>query len=119
MRWGLYDMHGYLWEFVSDGWHDTYAQAPADGTSWASSEQPPRRVIRGGSWKDRHESLRSAHRRPIAEDAQDDAVGLRCVKAKAKVTHPGGLNFPRSLPMPRHSVHLPCAIGWSLVHRIR
>ncbi|HEY3967328.1 MAG TPA: formylglycine-generating enzyme family protein [Planctomycetaceae bacterium] len=82
--WGLYDMHGYLWEFVSDGWHDTYAQAPTDGKSWASSERPPRRVIRGGSWKDRHEALRSAHRRPIAEDAKDDAVGFRCVKAKVK-----------------------------------
>lgn len=82
--WGLYDMHGYLWEFVSDAWHDTYSNAPADGSSWKSDEQSPRRVIRGGSWKDRHEALRSAHRRPIAEEAEDDAVGLRCVKAKVK-----------------------------------
>lgn len=80
--WGLYDMHGYLWEFASDAWHETYSEAPADGSSWGSDEQNARRVIRGGSWKDRHEALRSAHRRPIEADAKDDAVGLRCVKAK-------------------------------------
>jgi formylglycine-generating enzyme required for sulfatase activity len=39
-------------------------------------------VIRGGSWKDRYDALRSAHRKPIAADAKDDAVGLRCVKAR-------------------------------------
>jgi formylglycine-generating enzyme required for sulfatase activity len=79
--WGLYDMHGYLWEFVSDAWHDTYDGAPTDGRSWAGKDES-RHVIRGGSWKDRHESLRSAHRRPIEADAKDDAVGLRCVKAR-------------------------------------
>ena len=79
--WGLYDMHGYLWEFVSDAWHEDYSGAPADGTSWAGKEQS-RRVIRGGSWKDRHDALRSAARRPIDPDARDDAIGLRCVKAK-------------------------------------
>ena len=79
--WGLYDMHGYLWEFVSDAWHDDYSGAPADGRSRAGEENTPR-VIRGGSWKDRHEALRSAHRRPFKPDAKDDAVGLRCVKAK-------------------------------------
>jgi formylglycine-generating enzyme required for sulfatase activity len=79
--WGLYDMHGYLWELVSDAWHDDYTGAPADGSSWTGKETS-KRVIRGGSWKDRHESLRSAHRRPIDADAEDDAVGLRCVKAK-------------------------------------
>ena len=82
--WGLYDMHGYLWEFVSDAWHDSYEGAPADGKNWASDSKPNRRVIRGGSWKDRHDALRSANRRPIAEDAADDAVGFRCVKAKVK-----------------------------------
>jgi formylglycine-generating enzyme required for sulfatase activity len=79
--WGLYDMHGYLWEFVSDAWHENYSGAPADGTSWTGDDKSPR-VLRGGSWKDRHEALRSAHRRPINPDAKDDAVGLRCVKAK-------------------------------------
>ncbi len=79
--WGLYDMHGYLWEFVSDGWHDDYTGAPADGSSWAGKETS-KRVIRGGSWKDRAEALRSAHRRPIDAEAKDDAVGVRCVKAK-------------------------------------
>jgi formylglycine-generating enzyme required for sulfatase activity len=80
--WGLFDMHGYLWEFVSDAWHENYEGAPADGRSWSSDERPPQHVIRGGSWKDRYESLRSAVRRPIAADATDDAVGLRCVKVK-------------------------------------
>ncbi len=80
--WGLFDTHGYLWEFVNDAWHENYDGAPADGSSWSNDERPPRYVIRGGSWKDRYESLRSAIRRPIAADATDDAVGLRCVKAK-------------------------------------
>ena len=82
--WGLYDMHGYLWEFVSDAWHETYAGAPADGSRWDSTDEHPRHVIRGGSWKDRHEALRSFHRRSIAFDAKDDAVGLRCVRAKIR-----------------------------------
>ena len=82
--WGLYDMHGYLWEFVSDAWHETYAGAPDDGSAWSSADARARRVIRGGSWKDRHDVLRSAYRRPIDLDAKDDAVGLRCVRAKMR-----------------------------------
>ena len=82
--WGLYDMHGYLWEFVSDAWHETYAGAPADGSSWSSDARDPQRVIRGGSWKDRYYGLRSASRRPIDASAKDDAVGMRCVKAKVR-----------------------------------
>jgi formylglycine-generating enzyme required for sulfatase activity len=79
--WGLYDMHGYLWEFVNDAWHENYSGAPADGTSWTGDDKSLR-VIRSGSWKDRYDALRSAHRRRIDPDAKDDAVGLRCVKAK-------------------------------------
>jgi len=81
--WGLYDMHGYLWEFVSDAWHEDYAGAPDDGNSWDAGKAT-KRVIRSGSWKDRYEALRSAHRRPIDDDAKDDAVGLRCIKAKVR-----------------------------------
>jgi formylglycine-generating enzyme required for sulfatase activity len=80
--WGLYDMHGYLWEFVADPWHENYQDAPRDGKVWTSAETAPRRTIRGGSWQDRHEFLRSATRRPFESAAKNDGVGLRCVKAQ-------------------------------------
>lgn len=48
---GLYDMNGSVWEWVSDCWHNSYKGAPSDGRSW--DEQYCRvRVIRGGSWRD-------------------------------------------------------------------
>lgn len=81
-RWGLYDMHGYLWEFVADAWHEDYDGAPADGRAWSSDDEKAERVIRGGSWKDRFEHLQSSTRRAIPADKADDAVGFRCVKAK-------------------------------------
>lgn len=74
--WGFHDMHGYLREFTADEWRENHDPA-TPGT-------PRRRTIRGGSWKDRHECLRSAYREPIAEEARDDAVGLRCVRAKVR-----------------------------------
>jgi formylglycine-generating enzyme required for sulfatase activity len=80
--WGLYDMHGYLWEFVADTWHDTYEGAPADGRAWIGDDTNAKCVIRGGSWKDRHDSHMSTSRRPIAAETRDDAIGFRCVQAR-------------------------------------
>lgn len=81
-EWGLYDMHGYLWEFVADTWHETYKGAPVDGSAWDPSvPESPRRVLRGGSWQERYECHRSAFRRPVSHDFKNDAVGLRCVLA--------------------------------------
>ena len=82
--WGLYDMHGYLWEFVADVWHGNYADAPGDAQSWEVDERGGLRVIRGGSWRDRHELLRSSTRWPIPDHARSDAIGFRCVKAKVR-----------------------------------
>ena len=48
--WGLYDMHGNVWEWVQDCWNDNYEGAPTDGTAWLSGDCD-RRVLRGGSWE--------------------------------------------------------------------
>lgn len=83
--WGLYDMHGYLWEFVSDSWSDDYTNGPTDGKSYAPQRALVANgqvVLRGGSWKDRYEQLRSAARKKGASGVKDDAVGFRCVKVR-------------------------------------
>lgn len=78
--WGLYDMHGYLWEFCSDPWTADYSDAPVDGSSKpAAADESDPHAIRGGSWKDRYPALRSASRKEIGPDDRDDAVGFRCV----------------------------------------
>lgn len=81
--WGLYDMHGYLWEYTADDWHESYADAPTDGSARRSADDDSRqKVVRGGSWKDPFPHLRCAARRPFDIDARDDAVGFRCVRAR-------------------------------------
>lgn len=82
--WGLYDMHGYLSEFVADNWHDDYTKAPQDGSAWTNPGPDGAHVLRSGSWKDKHPNLRSAARRQLAATAVGDEIGLRCVKAKVK-----------------------------------
>jgi formylglycine-generating enzyme required for sulfatase activity len=85
--WGLYDVHGYLWEFCADEWHDSHDGAPSNGSARPSDGDPKRIVIRGGSWKDPYPELRSSARRVYHVSQRDDAVGIRCVKAR---TQPSG-----------------------------
>ncbi|NJO51900.1 MAG: formylglycine-generating enzyme family protein [Leptolyngbyaceae cyanobacterium RM2_2_4] len=49
-EWGLSNMHGNVWEWCQDHWHDSYEGAPTDGSAWLSNDKSANRVIRGGSW---------------------------------------------------------------------
>ena len=69
--WGLHDVHGNIWEWVQDCWHENYEGAPIDGSAWQETEDLDcgRRVVRGGSWTNTPGSLRSAYRiRNYADD---------------------------------------------------
>ncbi len=76
---GLFDVHGNVWEWTQDCWHDTFINAPTDGTAW-TDPVCSRRVFRGGSWGESSRLTRSAARVAIAADNRGNFVGVRVVR---------------------------------------
>src|SRR6266404_7386825 len=77
--WGLFDMHGNVWEWCQDWYHDSYNGAPTDGSAWLGGVQLYR-VLRGGSWGNKDAaSLRSASRSRNTPDNRFYDKGLRLV----------------------------------------
>jgi formylglycine-generating enzyme required for sulfatase activity len=61
-QFGLFDMHGNVWEWCLDHWHDNYQFAPKDGGPWIDSSHSLMRVLRGGSWMSYAKDCRSSMR---------------------------------------------------------
>ena len=80
---GLHDMHGNVWEWCQDNWHDNYEGAPVAGGAWISRGEAKYRVLRGGSWFSYPENCRSAIRLRSDPDVTSGNVGFRVVCGSA------------------------------------
>jgi len=78
--WGLYNVHGNVWEWCEDVWHDTYASTPTDGSAWLQGEDQDLRMVRGGSWYLSPQYLRSAFRDGRFADDQYYDQGFRLAR---------------------------------------
>jgi formylglycine-generating enzyme required for sulfatase activity len=79
-QFGLYDMHGNVWEWVEDCLHTNYEGAPKDGWAWIAQGDCNNRVIRGGSWIGYAVGLRSALRFWFTADDHGTDLGFRVAR---------------------------------------
>ena len=76
---GLYDMHGNVWDWMQDQYSNDYTGAPLNGSAREFSENPSR-VLRGGSWVSLPQNLRSAYRDGNAPSNRSDSLGFRVAR---------------------------------------
>ena len=78
-------MHGNVWEWCQDDWHNNYEDAPIDGSAWISNKAKINKLLRGGSWYYYPDYCRSAFRYYYYLDYDDD-IGFRVVCSGAART---------------------------------
>jgi formylglycine-generating enzyme required for sulfatase activity len=83
---GLHDMHGNVWEWVEDCWHDNYADAPAEGAAWLEANDGAcgYRIYRGGSWFNVQSVIRSANRTGSPPEFTISNIGFRVARTLAR-----------------------------------
>ena len=73
-------VHGNVYEWVQDCWHDSYRGAPSDGSAWTTGGDCGLRVLRGGSWYDEPKFLASAYRIRNFAGVRSNLVGFRVAR---------------------------------------
>jgi len=76
---GLCDMHGNVYEWCADYWHDSYENAPTDGSAWIEGDDSSLRAFRGGSWNRFPRNCRSAYRVRLTPGNRNNRLGFRVV----------------------------------------
>ncbi|MEX8496261.1 formylglycine-generating enzyme family protein [Leptothrix ochracea] len=78
---GLYDIHGSVWEWVQDCWHPNYQGAPTTGAAWDTDcRGGNRRTVRGGGWNDTARVVRSTYRYGYLSDGRSLSQGFRVAR---------------------------------------
>jgi formylglycine-generating enzyme required for sulfatase activity len=80
--WGVYDLHGNVWEWCEDCWNDSYDGAPSDGSAWLDGDCSLR-AVRGGSWYGEPRYMRSACRSKNERADRGSNLGFRIARTLA------------------------------------
>ncbi|MEO0759721.1 MAG: SAV_2336 N-terminal domain-related protein [Cyanobacteria bacterium J06648_16] len=82
---GLSDMHGNVYQWCQDHWHESYEDAPTDGTAWLTDDKSAGRLVRGGSWIIIPRNCRSAFRNSPFPLNRNNFIGFRVVSSAPRI----------------------------------